>query len=226
MFQNGPDYDKMNCCEEVADKWSKMTIVERNNCGTYNKFRMQIKREREQRLQNIGKKWRPIKMSQEYLELAMKYDNYDLAKLALDKCSEEDFMEVMEIAFTHLKNLSDHRIFELLFRSGIENCEELQACAINACVNNNFDLLAVILNKCNKICTNIGDNGSLYRIAAFNDNFEMFKFLVDRTSIPDYEQEYIEHCMGISDPKYEIYMRYGVDIEPKRRETREVSMQT
>lgn len=226
MFQNDPDYDEMSHDEEVADRWSKMNNDERKNFGAYNTFRKQVKAERKHRMPNIIEKRKPLKMSREYLELAMKYDDYDLAKLALNKCPEEDLSEVMEVAFAHLKNLSNHRIFELLFNSGMENCEEIRSCAMNACINNNFDLLEVILNNCSKICMNVGDNGSLYRVAMSNDNFEMFKFLIDLTSIPDYEQEYIEKFVMIDDPKYEIYMRYGVDIEPKNRETREISTQT
>ena len=211
------NYDKMCFSQEIKHKWYQMTVDERDNYNGYDSFRRHVHQERIEREKNNPDKFKLIGKSQKYLELAIEHDDYDLVKLAIDKCPKEYLEDILFDKYKSLENISDVRIFDLLFDSGMEIDESDNRPLVVACLENKIEIIRSILERTERPDMKAGSPDSLYRLSVKNDNYELFKLLISFRSIPDYESDHIEQMLEYDQVHYLIYMRHGIDINPPER---------
>lgn len=122
----------------------------------------------------------------EILELAIKNGDYDLVKFVIDR-RKEDSTEFLTDIYLRMTEVSDYKIFDLLFDHGMdaEDAPEgtLESPLVVACLENRTDIVRSILkNNAKKgystyAYVSLKDYSSLYDIAMENYNFQMFKLL-------------------------------------------------
>lgn len=167
----------------------------------------------------------------EILELAIRHSDYDLVKFVIDG-RKEGSTELLTGVYFQMTEVSDHRIFDLLFEHGMDTEGDpegtLESPLLVACLNNRTEVVRSILKHNSQkisgtyIYVSLKEFRSLYDIALGNYNFQMFKVLIDycREDLSSEEIEYMDKEYSRSHPKYMSYVRYGLP------ESKDVETQT